>query len=57
MSLTATFRDGATRMALLDGRMVRQGDEVRGYVLDTVEESRVTLKRGNEILVVRMASR
>jgi hypothetical protein len=45
-------------MALLGGTLVREGDPVRGgWVLAKVEESRVTLTRGNDVLVIDMPAK
>lgn len=57
-ALTATFRDGGARMAILDGALVREGDRLAsGYVLRRVEENRVILELGGRTLAVGMASK
>jgi len=58
LALTATFRDGDTRMALLGGALVKEGSRVRGgYVLSRVEEDRVVLTRGGETLEINMPAK
>jgi hypothetical protein len=46
--------DRATPMAIIDGMMVREGDRIRRYVVESIESRQVVLKDGSLRIVLRM---
>lgn len=45
LTLRATLTDGGQALANINGRLIRQGDEVNGYMVETIDEGSVVLSR------------
>lgn len=52
--LTGTVRNEDEQYALLSGYLVRPGDRIAGYRVDQIDESRVVLKRLDEVYILPM---
>jgi len=53
--LSATFRDGRSACAVVDGRVLRPGHELDGFRLISVDSFRATFVQGNLEAVLRLA--
>ena len=57
LRLQATVRDGARNLAVINGRSVREGDEIGGYVLARVAADHVVLTREGRSIELRLGDR
>jgi hypothetical protein len=54
--VTTILISGRNRVAALNGILVREGDELRGYRVEAIEENHLVLKRGKEKMVIHIDS-
>lgn len=54
--VTTILVSGQTRVAAINGVLLRKGDELSGYRIVEIEAKQVTLSRGKEKLVLKMDS-
>ncbi|MBA4394648.1 MAG: hypothetical protein C0407_13940 [Desulfobacca sp.] len=52
--LTTILISGQTKVAAINGMLLRKGEELSGYRIVEIEEKQVTLLRGKEKLVLRL---
>lgn len=52
--VTTILVSGQTRVAAINGVLLRKGDELSGYRIAEIEEKQVILSRGKEKLVLKM---
>ncbi|PWF47737.1 MSHA biogenesis protein MshK [Massilia glaciei] len=53
-SLLISLRPGGRRVAVIDGKTVRQGDRVGGAVLARIESTHVVLRRGGKLETIKL---
>ena len=54
LQVSTILISGQTKVAAINGALVRPGDEVSGYRITEIEERQVTLSRGKEKRVVKI---
>jgi hypothetical protein len=54
--LTGVFISANRRVAVIDGELYREGDEVRGLKIIAIEPNSVSLRRGNEAVAVHLST-
>ncbi|MBI5604631.1 MAG: hypothetical protein HY879_14925 [Deltaproteobacteria bacterium] len=54
LQVTTILISGRTKVAAINGALLRIGDEVSGYRITEIEERQVTLSRGKEKRVVKI---
>jgi hypothetical protein len=54
--VTTILISGPNRVAAVNGILVREGDELRGYRVEAIEDNRVVFKRGKEKMVIHIDS-
>jgi MSHA biogenesis protein MshK len=53
-SLLISLRPGGRRVAVIDGKTLRQGERVGGAVLATIGDTYVVLRRGNQLQTIKL---
>lgn len=53
--VTALFLSGDSRVAVVDGKSVRAGDEVSGVRIEAILDDGVRYRRGSSVLVARIS--
>jgi len=54
--LTGVFISANRRVAVIDGELYREGEEVRGLKIVAIEPTSVSLRRGNEAVAVHLST-
>ena len=47
-SILVSLRPGGRRIAVINGKMLRQGDRIDGAVLESIQPTHVVLRRGSQ---------
>jgi hypothetical protein len=55
--VTTILVSGQTKVAAINGILLRKGEEINGYRVVEIEENRVSLKRGKEKVILKMEAR
>lgn len=53
-SILVSLRPGGRRIAVLNGKTLRQGDRVGGAVLEAIEPTYVVLRRGSQKQILKL---
>jgi hypothetical protein len=54
--LTGIFISANRRVAVIDGELYREGDEIGGLKIDRILADSVSLRRGNEAIAIRLSA-
>ena len=53
-SILVSLRPGGRRVAVINGKMLRQGDRIDGAVLESIQPTHVVLRRGSQRQILKL---
>ena len=53
-SILVSLRPGGRRVAVINGKMLRQGDRIGGAVLESIQPTHVVLRRGSQRQILKL---